>query len=43
MGSLVGQTESNIRQALKIADAMAPAVLMIDEVDKALSDVRVFS
>ena len=39
MGSLVGQTESNIRQALKMADAMAPAVLMIDEVDKALSGV----
>ena len=34
MGSLVGQTEANIRQALKIADAMAPCVLMIDEVEK---------
>ena len=39
MGSLVGQTESNIRQALQIADAMAPCVLMIDEVEKALSGV----
>jgi len=39
MGSLVGQTESNIRQALKIADAMQPCVLMIDEVEKALSGV----
>ena len=39
MGSLVGQTESNIRQALRIADAMAPCVLMIDEVEKALSGV----
>jgi hypothetical protein len=39
MGSLVGQTEANIRQALKIADAMAPCVLMIDEVEKALSGV----
>ncbi len=39
MGSLVGQTESNIRQALKIADAMAPAVVFIDELDKALSGV----
>jgi len=28
MGSLVGQTESNIRQALKIADAMQPSVLI---------------
>ncbi|MEQ8788435.1 MAG: AAA family ATPase [Pirellulaceae bacterium] len=39
MGSLVGQTEANIRQALKIADAMAPCVLAIDEVEKALSGV----
>lgn len=39
MGSLVGQTESNIRQALKLIDAMAPAVVMIDEVEKALSGV----
>ncbi len=37
MGSLVGQTEANIRQALRIADAMSPAILMIDEVEKALS------
>ena len=39
MGSLVGQTEQNIRQALRIADAMAPCVLFIDEVEKALSGV----
>jgi SpoVK/Ycf46/Vps4 family AAA+-type ATPase len=39
MGSLVGQTESNIRQALAIADAMAPSVLAIDELEKALSGV----
>lgn len=39
MGSLVGSTEANIRQALKIADAMSPAILMIDEVEKALSGV----
>jgi len=39
MGSLVGQTEANIRQALKIADAMSPCVLMIDEIEKALSGV----
>jgi ATPase family associated with various cellular activities (AAA) len=39
MGSLVGQTEQNVRQALKIADAMAPCVLMADELDKALSGV----
>jgi ATPase family associated with various cellular activities (AAA) len=37
MGSLVGQTEANIRQALKIVDAMAPCVLFIDEIEKALA------
>ena len=39
MGSLVGQTEHNIRQALRIADAMAPCILFLDEVEKALSGV----
>lgn len=39
MGSLVGQSESNVRQALRIVDAMAPAVLFIDECEKALSGV----
>ena len=37
MGSLVGQTEANIRKALQIADAMAPCILFIDELEKALS------
>ncbi len=35
-GSLVGQTEDRTRQALRIVDAMAPCVLVIDEVEKAL-------
>ncbi len=39
MGSLVGQSETNIRQALKIAEAMSPCVLFIDEVEKAFSAV----
>ena len=39
MGSLVGQTETNIRQALRIADAMAPCILFVDEIEKALSGV----
>ncbi len=39
MGSLVGQTEGNIRKALRVVDAMAPCVCMIDEVEKALSGV----
>lgn len=39
MGSLVGQTETNIRQALRIADAMAPCILFVDEIEKGLSGV----
>jgi SpoVK/Ycf46/Vps4 family AAA+-type ATPase len=39
MGSLVGQTESNLRQALRVADAMSPCVLFVDELEKALSGV----
>ena len=37
MGSLVGQTEANIRRALQIADAMSPCILFVDELEKALS------
>jgi SpoVK/Ycf46/Vps4 family AAA+-type ATPase len=40
MGSLVGLTEERTRQALRIIDAMAPAVCFIDEVEKALSGVQ---
>jgi ATPase family associated with various cellular activities (AAA) len=37
MGSLVGQSEANIRAVLKTADAMSPCILFIDEVEKALA------
>src|SRR4029077_8264560 len=37
MAGLVGETERNIRQALRIADAMAPCILFLDEVEKGLS------
>ena len=37
MGSLVGETEANTRQALKIADAMAPCILFLDEVEKGMA------
>ena len=37
MGSLVGQSEQRTREALAIADAMAPCVLMVDEIEKALA------
>jgi hypothetical protein len=39
MGSLVGQSESNLRQALRTIDAMAPAVCFVDELEKALAGV----
>lgn len=35
-GSLVGQSERNWREAQKIINAIAPCVLLIDEIDKAL-------
>jgi SpoVK/Ycf46/Vps4 family AAA+-type ATPase len=37
MGSLVGQSEERTRQALRIIDAMAPCVAMLDEVEKAFA------
>ncbi|MCC9608559.1 AAA family ATPase [Blastopirellula sp. JC732] len=40
MGSLVGLSEERTRQALRIIDAMAPAVVMIDEVEKAFAGVN---
>jgi AAA+ superfamily predicted ATPase len=36
MGSLLGQSEAQVRQAIKIAEAVAPCVLWIDEIEKAL-------
>ena len=35
LGSLVGESESNVRAALKLADAMAPCVLFCDKIEKA--------
>ena len=39
MAGLVGQSESNLRLALRIADAMSPCILFCDEIEKALSGV----
>lgn len=36
-GSLVGQSEANIRRALATVDKLAPCIMFIDEVEKALS------
>lgn len=39
-GSLVGETESNTRKALEIAEAMAPCILWIDEIEKGLAGLE---
>jgi SpoVK/Ycf46/Vps4 family AAA+-type ATPase len=39
-GSLVGQTEENMRRALKTAEAVAPCILWVDEIEKGLAGVR---
>jgi ATP-dependent 26S proteasome regulatory subunit len=36
-GSLVGQSEENVRRALMLAETIAPCVLWIDEIEKGLS------
>jgi ATP-dependent 26S proteasome regulatory subunit len=35
--SLVGSSEENIRQAIQTAESVAPAILWVDEIDKALA------
>lgn len=37
MGSLVGQTEERTRAALAVIDAMAPAIVFVDELEKAMA------
>lgn len=39
MGKYVGESESNLRRAIKIAEAAAPCVLWIDEIEKGFSGV----
>ena len=39
-GSLVGDSEKNAREAIRLAEAVAPAILWIDEIEKAISGVR---
>ena len=36
-GGIVGESESNIRQALRVAEAASPCVLWIDEIEKGLA------
>ena len=36
-GSFVGSSEENVRRAIAVAESIAPAVLWVDEIDKAFS------
>lgn len=38
-GSMVGESEGRIRQVIKLAEAIAPCVLFIDEIDKAFANI----
>lgn len=36
-GSLVGQSEANMRMAIQVAEAVAPCILWVDEIEKGLA------
>lgn len=38
-GGIVGESEQNIREALNIAEAIAPSILWIDEIEKGMSGI----
>lgn len=40
MGSLIGQSEGNMRNALKVAEATAPSILWLDEIEKLMSGTK---
>jgi len=40
MNKWVGESEENVRKAIKLAESVAPAILWIDEIDKAIPDPR---
>ncbi|MBA3685143.1 MAG: AAA family ATPase [Planctomycetes bacterium] len=39
-GSLMGSSEENMRRALQVAESVAPVVLWLDEIDKALAGTK---
>ena len=39
-GSLVGSSEENVRRAIAVAESVAPAVLWVDEIDKAFAGAQ---
>jgi SpoVK/Ycf46/Vps4 family AAA+-type ATPase len=40
LGPYLGQSEENLQKAIKIAESIAPSVLWIDEIEKALAGVK---
>ena len=38
-GSLVGESEARMREALALAEAISPSILWIDEIEKGLSGI----
>jgi ATP-dependent 26S proteasome regulatory subunit len=39
-GSFVGSSEENVRRAIAVAESVAPAILWVDEIDKALAGTQ---
>ncbi|HEV8542889.1 MAG TPA: AAA family ATPase, partial [Verrucomicrobiae bacterium] len=39
-GSFVGSSEENIRRAIQVAESVAPAILWVDEIDKAFAGAQ---
>ena len=39
-GSLVGSSEENVRRAIAVAESVAPAILWVDEIDKAFAGAQ---
>ncbi len=39
-GSLVGSSEENVRRAIQVAESVAPAILWVDEIDKAFAGTQ---
>ncbi len=39
-GSLIGSSEENVRRAITVAESVAPAILWVDEIDKAFAGAQ---
>jgi len=39
-GGIVGESETNIRETIKIAESLSPCILWIDEIEKGLSGIK---